>query len=285
MVRGALRFEVDVSFGEQEVLNPLGVNCLRAAPNRGIRVWGARTDLLRSRVEVRQRPALLHLPGSVDRPRHAVGGVRAQRRAAVGERPHTVTDFLYNEWLSGALLGTTPKEAFFVRCDRSTMTQNDLDNGRLICLIGVRDHQARRIRHLPHRPEDRRRPRDVDRTIDQGARPMATTRSHALRRLQLPRQLRRRRDLRRLLRRLRHRHRDHRCEYRNGNDKENHVRKVPGLHKVGDVTLKRGIVNSKSLFDWIKQTRTDGPAGAEDRDDHAARRGADAGAVAGCCAA
>ncbi|MBO9558653.1 MAG: phage tail sheath family protein, partial [Caulobacter sp.] len=49
----------------------------------------------------------------------------------------TVSDFLYNEWVNGALLGTTPKEAFFVQCDRSTMTQNDLDNGRLICLIGV----------------------------------------------------------------------------------------------------------------------------------------------------
>jgi phage tail sheath protein FI len=48
-----------------------------------------------------------------------------------------VTAFLYNEWVSGALLGATPQEAFFVRCDRSTMTQADLDNGRLICLVGV----------------------------------------------------------------------------------------------------------------------------------------------------
>ena len=48
-----------------------------------------------------------------------------------------VSSFLYNEWRSGNLLGTKPEEAFFVRCDRSTMTQNDLDNGRLICLIGV----------------------------------------------------------------------------------------------------------------------------------------------------
>jgi len=50
------------------------------------------------------------------------------------------------------------------------------------------------------------------------------------------------------------------AEYRNGNDKENHVRKVAGVHKVSDVTLKRGILNSKTLFDWIKQTRTAGPA-------------------------
>jgi len=49
------------------------------------------------------------------------------------------------------------------------------------------------------------------------------------------------------------------AEYRNGNDKENHVRKVAGVHKVGDVTLKRGIVNSSSLFNWIKDSRTKGP--------------------------
>jgi phage tail-like protein len=50
------------------------------------------------------------------------------------------------------------------------------------------------------------------------------------------------------------------AEYRSGNDKENHVRKLAGVHKVSDVTLKRGILNSKTLFDWIQQTRTQGPA-------------------------
>ncbi|HET8745636.1 MAG TPA: phage tail protein, partial [Ramlibacter sp.] len=48
------------------------------------------------------------------------------------------------------------------------------------------------------------------------------------------------------------------AEYRNGNDAENHVRKIPGVHKVGDVTLKRGLMGSRDLFDWINQTRTDG---------------------------
>ena len=50
------------------------------------------------------------------------------------------------------------------------------------------------------------------------------------------------------------------AEYRNGNERENHVRKIPGIHKVSDVTCKRGIVNSKSLWDWIKETRTAGPS-------------------------
>src|SRR3954447_14316864 len=50
------------------------------------------------------------------------------------------------------------------------------------------------------------------------------------------------------------------AEYRNGNEKLNHVRKVQGVHKVGDVTLKRGIVKSKDMWDWIQATRTQGPA-------------------------
>ena len=48
------------------------------------------------------------------------------------------------------------------------------------------------------------------------------------------------------------------AEYREGNDRENHVRKYPGLHKVSDVTLKRGVVNSAALFDWIKKVRVRG---------------------------
>ena len=49
----------------------------------------------------------------------------------------TVEDFLFNEWKAGALLGDKPEEAYFVHCDRTTMTQNDLDNGRLVCVVGV----------------------------------------------------------------------------------------------------------------------------------------------------
>ncbi len=49
----------------------------------------------------------------------------------------SITIFLTRVWRDGALVGTTPEEAFFVKCDRTTMTQDDLDNGRLICYIGV----------------------------------------------------------------------------------------------------------------------------------------------------
>lgn len=54
------------------------------------------------------------------------------------------------------------------------------------------------------------------------------------------------------------------AEYRYGNDKENHVRKVPGVHKVGDVTLKRGVINSDSVWQWIRDVRTNGVNGQQD---------------------
>ena len=137
VVRGALRFERDVNFAEQEVLNPLGVNCLRYLSGRGYRVWGARTvssDPEWKYVNVRRY--MNYAEASIDRgTQWAVFEPNGERLwANVRE---TVTAFLYNEWVNGALLGASAKEAFFVRCDRSTMTQSDLDNGRLICLIGV----------------------------------------------------------------------------------------------------------------------------------------------------
>jgi phage tail sheath protein FI len=136
-VTGALGLQRDVRFGEQEVLNPLGINCIRALPNRGIRVWGART--LSSDPEwkyVNVRRYFLYLEASIDRgTQWAV--FEPNGEALWANVRNTVSDFLYNEWVSGALLGTKPEEAFFVHCDRSTMTQNDLDNGRLICLVGV----------------------------------------------------------------------------------------------------------------------------------------------------
>jgi phage tail sheath protein FI len=49
----------------------------------------------------------------------------------------TVQDFLFNEWKQGKLQGSKPQQAYFVRCDRTTMTQADIDNGRLICIVGV----------------------------------------------------------------------------------------------------------------------------------------------------
>ncbi len=137
VVRSALRFETDVNFAQQEMLNPLGVNCLRFFSGRGNRVWGAR--LASSDPEwkyVSDRRYFNYLEASIDRSTQwAVFEPNGERLWANVKQ--TISDFLYNEWRGGALLGTSTEEAYFVRCDRSTMTQNDLDNGRLICLIGV----------------------------------------------------------------------------------------------------------------------------------------------------
>jgi len=137
VVRSAIRFEIDVNFGQQEMLNPLGVNCLRLLSGRGYRVWGAR--LASSDPEwkyVSDRRYFNYLESSIDRgTQWAVFEPNGERLWANVRQ--TISDFLYNEWRNGALLGTTTDEAYFVRCDRSTMTQNDLDNGRLVCLIGV----------------------------------------------------------------------------------------------------------------------------------------------------
>src|SRR6266704_2272361 len=137
VVRSALRFEIDVNFGQQEMLNPLGVNCLRFLTGRGFRVWGAR--LVSSDPEwkyVSDRRYFNYLEASIDRgTQWAVFEPNGYQLWANVRQ--TISDFLYNEWTNGRLLGVSTEEAYFVRCDRSTMTQNDLDNGRLVCLIGV----------------------------------------------------------------------------------------------------------------------------------------------------
>ena len=136
-VTGALGLQYGVRFGEQEMLNPLGVNCIRELPNRGIRVWGARTTSSDPEWKyVSDRRFFLYLEASIDKgTQWAVFEPNGEDLWANVRT--TIEDFLYNEWVNGRLLGASPKEAFFVHCDRSTMTQNDLDNGRLVCLIGV----------------------------------------------------------------------------------------------------------------------------------------------------
>lgn len=135
-VIGALRFAQDINRFQQELLNPDGVNCLRSFPGRGHRVWGGRT--LSSDPEwkyVNVRRYFLYLERSIEKSTQWVvfepNGDRLWDNVRI-----TIENFLYNEWVNGRLLGSA-KTAYFVRCDRSTMTQNDLDNGRLVCEIGV----------------------------------------------------------------------------------------------------------------------------------------------------
>jgi hypothetical protein len=137
VLRGAIGLETMINKGQQDVLNPLGINCVRFFEGRGIRLWGARTvssDPEWKYLNIRR--FFIYLEASIERSTQwAVFEPNGEALWANIRR--TVSDFLYNEWASERLAGTKPGEAFFVRCDRSTMTQNDLDNGRLICLIGV----------------------------------------------------------------------------------------------------------------------------------------------------
>jgi phage tail sheath protein FI len=137
VVNDAIDFELHVNQGIQDVLNPRGVNCLRFFEATGYRVWGARTissDPDWTYVNVRR--LLIYLEHSIDNATQ--WAVFEPNNEALWLKVRlTIESFLTETWRTGALMGTQPSEAFFVRCDRTTMTQSDLDNGRLVCLVGV----------------------------------------------------------------------------------------------------------------------------------------------------
>lgn len=137
VVRGMTSFVQNVTYDRQSVLNPEGINALRFFEGRANRVWGART--MSSDPEwkyVNVRRLFNYLEHSIDRSTQWAVFEPNNERLWANIR-QSIEDFLLVTWQSGALMGTKPEEAYFVRCDRTTMTQNDLDNGRLICLIGV----------------------------------------------------------------------------------------------------------------------------------------------------
>lgn len=120
-------------------LNALGLNCLRTLPTGSHVVWGARTlDGAHASdwKYVSVRRLLLYIEESIDR------GTQWAALEPNGEPlwarlRSAVTGFLEPLWRAGAFQGTTSRDAYFVKCDRTTMTQDDLDNGRLIMLVGV----------------------------------------------------------------------------------------------------------------------------------------------------
>ena len=137
VIRLAMGYEILLNKGQQEVLNPEGINCLRFFEGRGYRVWGARTassDPEWKYLNVRRYFAYLERSIEIGT-QWAVFENNGEVLWANVRR--TIEDFLSNEWKENRIAGVTPDEAFFVRCDRTTMSQNDLDNGRMICLIGV----------------------------------------------------------------------------------------------------------------------------------------------------
>ncbi|HEV8209506.1 MAG TPA: phage tail sheath family protein [Vicinamibacterales bacterium] len=136
-VRGALALEYDITDQVQDDLNPKGVNAIRSFPGRGIRVWGARTmtsNPLWKYVSVRR--LFIFLERSIYEGTQWV--VFEPNDDKLWARViDTIRLFLRGQWRLGALFGRTEQEAFFITCDRTTMTQDDILNGRLICEIGI----------------------------------------------------------------------------------------------------------------------------------------------------
>jgi phage tail sheath protein FI len=123
--------------GEHDALNPAGINCIRAFPGRGIRVWGART--LSSEAEWRYlnvRRLFNYLEASILNGTQWV--VFEPNDDALWARiRRTISAFLVNEWRKGALFGLTPDEAFYVKCDRETNPAEGIDAGQVVCEVGV----------------------------------------------------------------------------------------------------------------------------------------------------
>lgn len=136
-VRACVGLDCNFNKGEQDILNPKGVDLIRAFPGMGIRVWGARTvssDGSWKYVNVRrlfifiEESIKANTNWVVFEPNDETLWVRVKR---------TIEVFLTGLWRNGSLAGTSTDEAFYVNVGRSTMSQDDIDNGRLICVIGV----------------------------------------------------------------------------------------------------------------------------------------------------
>ena len=136
---GAVALENMVTKGEQEILNPNGINCIRAFPGTGIRVWGARTLATVGNPSwkyVNVRRLFNYLESTLDRSLQWVV-FEPNDQDLWGRVRRTISAFLYTEWKEGKLFGAVPQEAYYVKCDSETNPQEMIDLGRLYVEIGV----------------------------------------------------------------------------------------------------------------------------------------------------
>jgi uncharacterized protein len=141
VVRGIIGLRRKINKEQQDILNPfpVNINVIRdfRDRNRGIRIYGGRcitSDPDWKYVNVRR--LTIFIEASIDRGlQWVVFEPNAEPLWARVTR--TITNFLTTVWRNGGLEGVKPEEAFFVKCDRTTMTQTDIDNGRLIVLVGI----------------------------------------------------------------------------------------------------------------------------------------------------
>lgn len=137
VVRSCVGLRTPYNKGEQDILNPMGVNLIRAFPGQGIRVWGARTissDPSWKYVNVRR--LFIYIEESIRANTNWV--VFESNTPELWDRvKNTIEGFLLTLWSNGALAGNSASEAYFCEIGPSTMTQDDIENGRLICVIGA----------------------------------------------------------------------------------------------------------------------------------------------------
>jgi hypothetical protein len=137
VVRGAISLELQITKGEHDQLNPSGINCIRAFPGRGVRVWGART--ISSDPEWRYlnvRRLFNYVEESIlEGTQWVVFEPNDPRLWDAVKR--NVSAFLRRVWRDGALFGTSAAEAFFVKCDAENNTQDTIDIGQLIIDVGI----------------------------------------------------------------------------------------------------------------------------------------------------
>lgn len=137
VVRNCTGLSCPYNEAEQDMLNPKGVNLIRAFAGRGIRVWGARTlssNPLWRYINVRR--LFIFIEQTIKASTNWVV-FEPNSEALWGRVGRTIELFLSSQWRMGALAGASPAEAFFVEIGPTTMTQDDIDNGRLICNIGI----------------------------------------------------------------------------------------------------------------------------------------------------
>ncbi len=137
VIRGATGLVLNITKGEQDVLNPVGVNCVRAFPGRGIRIWGARTlssDPAWRYINVRR--LFNYVKKSIERGTQWVVFEPNEPRLWTRVR-NSIESFLTLTWREGALFGLAPAQAFYVRCDAELNPPESRDLGRLIVEIGM----------------------------------------------------------------------------------------------------------------------------------------------------
>jgi phage tail sheath protein FI len=137
VIMGINSLQVLIDDQTQAILNPLGVNCLRYFKGQGNFVWGARTTSPDPDWEyISVRRLLIYVETSIQEGMQWVV-FEPNDQATWSRVIRSVSDFLTGLWMQGMLHGATREQAFFVRCDTTTMTQADLDNGRLIAIVGI----------------------------------------------------------------------------------------------------------------------------------------------------